>query len=185
MSNFAKVAISLVVLFFLLVGVGCFSVIGINNDLVSQEESIRAQYKQNQNNHAQMFNKFKEVASVPEMYTEDLKKVYDSAISKRYGNDGSKAMFQWLKEHNPNFDSSLYRQVQQTVEAGRNDFEANQKMLLDKKQQYQSELRQFPTNMVAQFLGFPKIDLDEMDIVINTETEKAFETKKSGPVQLR
>ena len=183
--NTKTILIGIVTMFMLFGITSCMTVVGINNDLVDQEESIRAQYKQNQNNHAQMFNKFKEVAAVPAMYTEDLQKVYDSAMSKRYGEDGSKAMFQFLQEHNPNFDAEMYKQIQRTIEAGRNSFEANQKMLLDKKQIYQSNLRRFPTNFVASGLGFPKIDLDEMDIVINDATEQAFESKKSGPIQLR
>lgn len=170
----------------LITGVSCVgSVIGTNNDCVAQEAGIRAQYKQNQNNYDNMWKKFKEVASVPQMYTDDLKKVYDSAIRNRYGTDGSKAMFQWLQEHNPQFDSSMYKQIQVVVESGRNSFEANQKMLLDKKRAYETKLGQFPTNMVVGFLGFPKIDMDKYDIVTSAETEQAFETKQTGQIKLR
>jgi len=185
MSNTVKILLGLAGLGTIFAIGMVFTVIGINNDLVAQEAGIKAQYKQNQNNHAQMFNKFKEVAAVPAMYTDDLKSVYEGAISKRYGDDGSKAMFQFIKEHNPNFDASLYKNLQQVIEAGRNSFEANQKMLLDKKQIYETQIGSFPTNMIATALGFPKINLDKMDIVINAETEQAFESKKSGPIQLR
>lgn len=185
MSTGMKVLLAVGALF-LVTGVGCVaSVIGTNNDLVAQEASIRAQYKQNQNNYDNMWKKFKEVASVPQMYTEDLKKVYDSAIQNRYGPKGSQAMFQWLKEHNPQFDSSMYQKIQVVVEAGRNSFEANQKMLLDKKRTYETKIGQFPTNVVAGFLGFPKIDLDEYDIVTSGTTQKAFETKQADEIQLR
>ena len=185
MSTGLKVALGVGVLF-LVVGVSCAgSLIGTNNGLVAQEQGIKAQYKQNHNNNDNMWKKIKEVAAVPTMYTDDLKKVYDSAIQNRYGPSGSQAMFQFLKEHNPTFDSSKYIQIQRVVEAGRNSFESNQTMLIDKKRTYETELGQFPTNFVAGFLGFPKIDLDKFDIVTSESTQEAFETKKTDEVKLR
>jgi len=161
------------------------TLIGTNNQLVSLEQGIKAQYDQNRNNYDNMWKKIKEVAQVPEMYTNDLKKVFDSAIQNRYGAGGSQAVFQFIKEQNPNFDPSLYRQIQQTIEAGRNSFEANQKMLLDKKRVYETELGQFPTNFIAGFLGFPKIDLNKYNIVTSDATEQAFDSKKADELKLR
>ena len=167
-------------------GITCAgSVISTNNELVAMEQGLQAQYDQDRNAYDNMFKKFQEVAQVPAMYTEDLKKVYDSAIQNRYGKDGSKAMFQWIQEHNPNFDSSMYRQIQQVIEAGRNSFEAEQKMLLDKKRVYLTALNQFPTVVVARMLGFPKIDLKKIDILTSERTEQAFGTKKDEPIKLR
>jgi hypothetical protein len=115
---------------------------------------------------------------------EDLKKVYDSAIENRYKNS-TQVMMNWIKEHNPNFDASMYKNLQAMIEGGRNSFEANQKMLLDKKRQYEIQLNTFPNSIITKIRGFPIIDLAKYDIVTSDYTEKAFETKKADEIKLR
>jgi len=185
MTNQIKIVLAAAGVFLLsIITVGC-SAIGFNNDCVRAEAGIQAQYSQNQNNYANYFNKLKEMSQVPDMYADDLKKVWDGVMKGRYGGEGSKAVFQFIQEHNPNVDASLYRSIQQAIESGRNSFEADQKTLLDKKRAYQVQLGAFPGSMLASFLGYPRIDLSKYDIVINEATEKAFATKRAEPITLK
>ena len=184
MSTPVKVILGLFIASILVVIIAIFSVIGTNNDCVRMEAGIKAQYSQNQNNYDNMWKKFREASSVASMYTDDLKKVYDSAIKGRYANSG-KVMMNWIKEHNPSFDASMYKNLQVMIESGRNTFESNQKMLLDKKMIYETSIGSFPTVFVARILGFPKIDLAKYDIVTSGQTQDAFETKKADTIKLR
>lgn len=55
----------------------CVSALSWRNDSVGHENSIEAQYKDNQNTYDSMWKRIKEVAQVPQMYAADLKKLYD------------------------------------------------------------------------------------------------------------
>ena len=179
-----KILLMVGLAFLVLGGVACSVGVGTYNSLVTQEEGVKAQYTQNQNNYDNMWKKFREASQVSTQYSKDLKEVYDSAIQSRYGKSGSGAMMQWIKEHNPNFDASMYKGLQQLVETGRNSFEANQKMLIDKKRAYTTDLRVFPNSLLASTLGFPKIDLDKYKIVTSGATDEAFESGKADEVKL-
>ena len=186
MSLGAKIAFGIIGFVITITIVSCGVVVGIHNKCVKQEAGIKAQYKQNQNNYDNYFKKLKEIAQVPEMYVADLKKVWDGVMSGRYGKNGSRATWQWLKEHNPKLDVSMYKKIQSVIESGRADFEQNQKMLLDKKRLYEDTyLKVFPNSIIASMMGFPKMDLDSMDIVTSEATEKIFKTKKSEHIKLK
>ncbi len=180
-----KVGIGLVVAILLCgVGyVGCRA--SVNNTCVNHETGIVAQDEQDQNNYANYFNTIKEMAQVPDMHVAHLKEVYDSAMKGRYGADGSKAVFQAIVEAQPNVDPKLYERLQRAMQAGRKDFENDQKSLIDKKRAYESYLGSYMEGSIAHGMGFPKIELAKYKIVTNDATDEAFRTHKAGPIQLR
>lgn len=159
------------------------SVVGTRNDAVRQEAGIKAQYSQNQNNYSNYIAKLAETAQVPSMYMEDLTKLYSKVVEGRKGSD--QELFRFIKEANPTVDASIYKQIQQVIEAGRNSFEADQKTLLDKRRVYEVALQSFPGNMVLGAFGFPRLNLAEYDIVTDDKTAEAFKTKRAAPIKLR
>lgn len=169
----------------LLAGVGLTSYIGANNYGVGVEAEMKAKYQQSQNVRATYGQKVLEVAQVPAMYRDDLKAVTDSAISGRYGAEGSKAVFQMLKEQNPQIDASMYVKIQQVIEAGRNEFQNSQQSVLDARRSYESQLGLFWKGFWLRMAGFPKTNMDMYNPVITAETEQAFKTKRDGAIQLR
>lgn len=184
MSTKLKVLIGLGSFIILTVVIFFVSLMGINNTCSSYEESIVAQDKQNQNNLAGYINKIGDMNQVPNKYAADFRAVIKDSMQGRYGQNGSQAMFQFIKEHDIKLDSSLYKQIEEAMESGRDSFAADQKTLLDKKQMYQSYLRSQPSGFFAHMQGFPKMDLSKYDIVINDETAKAFETHRTGSLKL-
>ncbi|MFA6604296.1 MAG: hypothetical protein WCT10_05715 [Patescibacteria group bacterium] len=170
--------------FALLVVVFFGTALGYRSDCVRLEARIKTQYKQNQNNYDNMWKKFREMAQVPGQYVEDMKNIWGDTMRGRYGADGSKALFQFIKEQNPQLDASLYTKLQAAIEAGRNSFMAEQQQLLDIKREYEVVLQGNRALFVGWLFGFPKIDLDEYDIVTSDETQDTFKDKKSDEVDV-
>src|SRR3990167_3376197 len=112
--------------------------LAFQNGAAQHENGIKAQYTQNQNSYDNGYKKVLEVSQVTEAYAGDLETVYRAAIEGRYGDNGSQAVMQWITEQNPSLDPSLYRQIQQTIEGFRNQFQQEQKQLISRKQAYEN-----------------------------------------------
>src|SRR3989344_1606474 len=97
------------------------------------EQNIAARWEDNENVLAQYMQKVKETAQVPGMQRDDLIAVFTGANESRYVKTGSAATMQWIREQNPNLDQATYRQIQQVIEAGRNEFKNVQTRLVDAK----------------------------------------------------
>lgn len=168
------------------VGIGVMSYVNAANFGNAKEQQLISIKENNRNKLAQYGQKVLEVAQVPEMYKKDMVDVATAAIQGRYGADGSRATFQFIKEQNPTLDPSMYKQIQQVIEAGRTDFQAGQTAMIDVRRQYQTALGTVWFGMWMRFAGYPKVNLADFDIVSTDLADKAFKNKKEdGPIKLR
>lgn len=164
-----------------LLGISYISAYNTGNRL---ETALKATYENNQNVLAQYSNRVAEAAQVPAMQREDLKAVVTAALEARYGDEGSRALFQFLQEQNPTIDSTVYVKLQQIIESGRKDFEIAQTRLIDQKRVYETALGSFWQGTWLGIAGFPRTNLDDYKIVTNLRTEEAFGTGMEEPIQL-
>lgn len=181
-----SVAAAFITFLLALGGIGFASYVSAYNYGNSIENQLKAAKENNRNKLAQYGQKVLEVAQVPDMYKKDMVEITTAAIQGRYGADGSKATFQFLKEQNPTLDPGLYKQIQQVVEAGRNDFQAGQTAMIDVRRQYETALGSFWQGMWMRFAGYPKVNLADFDIVSTDRANTVFQNKKEdGPIKLR
>lgn len=166
-------------------GTGAVSYISAYNTANRMERSIVATDENNRNILAQYGNRVAEAAQVPAMQRDDLTAVVTAALEGRYGDDGSRAVFQFIQEQNPQIDSTVYVQLQRMIEAGRIEFAAAQTKLVDQKRVYETSLGSFWQGTWMSVAGYPRIDLDEYQIVSTARADEAFETGIEEPMQLR
>lgn len=176
--------ILLVVLSVVAVAAGSYiSARNYGNAVEAQLDSI---LKNNQNIYANGTQKVLEVVQVPTMYKDDLKELVTADIQGRYGADGSKATMQWIKERNLTLDVSMYTTIQQVVQGFRDDFAQNQKVMIDVKRSYATQLGTFWRGFWLNLAGYPKLDLKQFDPIITQRTEDVYKKgKEDGPLKLR
>lgn len=165
---------------------GIASYISFANYGNQAEVQIKAKYRDNENVYAQGVQKIVEIAQVPSMYVDDVTKVTTAAIQGRYGADGSKAVFQMLREQNPRLDASLYTKIQQVIEAFRNEFKNAQTALLDRCATYETQRGYVWSGFWLKMAGYPKMDIEKMCAIVTTDkAAQTFETKRDTGIQLR
>lgn len=164
----------------------CFgSYVSANNKAVRYEANISKFHQASQNTLSAYTLKIKEMVQVPDMYVEDLKSVIKETFAGRYGKDGSKAMFQFIKENNLQFDSSLYTNIQAAMEAGRDEFRLAQDKKIDVCNDYKAAQGYFWSGMWMEIANYPKMDEAICNIVLDTKTSEAFNTGLATPISLK
>lgn len=148
------------------------------------ERALVAKVDDNQNIYANGSQKIMEMAQIPVMYKNDVKEVFTAAINGRYGPDGSKAMFQMLKEQNPSLDQGVYIKVQQAMEQFRNEFQAGQKEMLDQRRSYETALGNFWSGFWLRVSGYPRTDMKQFTIVSTDKAAEAFRTHRDSGINL-
>lgn len=146
-----------------------FMYTGYNNT----EIELRNQAKAQQQANTVVFDKMKKVvfqqAQVASKYADDFKEVYKSLMTARY--EGKDPLMNWISEHNPNLDASLYKTIQTSIAGLRAEFATVQNRLIDIKREHNNLLQRIPSNW---FVGGR--DTLDIQIVTSTETKKIFES---------
>ena len=119
----------------------------------------------------------KQKASVTEEYKKTFEKVYPELISGRYS-EGNELM-KWIQEDNPDFDVSLYKDLMQSIETLRTEFQKNQEIELDIIREHKDLCNKFPGSIFLS--GCSEI---EYKVISSTTTKEVMDTGLENDVEL-
>jgi len=156
------------VIVLLLIGMTSFYV-GTSNDEIRLRERISGQQEMTEVFYTKLWEVLKSKAGVADQYASKFKEIQLGIMEGRYST-GDKMMM-WIQESNPEFDSSMYKDLMNSIEGERNGFFIEQKKLRDMSVQHSTMLKIFPSSII---LG----GRDEIKVTLlkNVATKKAFET---------
>lgn len=175
MKNAFKAIILLVVI---LGVIGVLTYFSYSNQEVQLRNSFNAQQKNCTVVYDQVWKIIQQQAGVASKYADDFKEIYPDLINARYGK-GDGTLMKWIVEHNPNFDTSLYGKLMNSIEVQRTTFTEAQKKLIDVKREHDNIRTTFPGQVFVG--GRPEL---VAQLVTSTKTEKAFQTGKEDEVDL-
>jgi len=137
------------------------------------EVELRNQAGAQQESNKVVFSKMKTIvfqqAQVATKYAADFEKIYNKMMSARY--EGKDPMMNWITEHNPNLDASLYKTIQTSIAALRSEFATVQNKLIDIKREHDNLRMRIPSKF---FVGGR--DSLKIKIVITSDTEETFQS---------
>ena len=138
-----------IVIVIIAVIIGIFVISGIsmyftyNNQEISLRNEAEAQRGKIEGCHDKMWKVIAQQAQISDKYASDFDKIYTHIMSERYdANDGS--LMKWITEANPQFDASLYKNIMQSVEVLRTEFQKNQERMLDIVREHRDLCARYP-----------------------------------------
>ena len=114
-----------------------------NNKEIALRKESDAQRGKIETVRDRMFQIIREQANVSNEYREAFNEIYPKIIAGRYEHGGE--LMKWIQEANPQFDTSLYQKVSNSIEVQRTAFTSTQNRMLDIINQRATLIESYPS----------------------------------------
>ena len=142
MKKIIGISIAVIVL------IGTVTVLGMYFSYNNQDARLRAQAEAQRGKiegvHDKMWKVIQQKAQVTTEYKDAFAEIYPEIISGRYSGNGDGSLMKWVTESNPNFDTSLYTDLMQSIEILRSEFQRNQETMLDLVREHKTLCTTYP-----------------------------------------
>lgn len=148
----------------------------------NQDARLRAQAEAQRGKiegvHDKMWKVLQQKASVSTEYKNAFSEIYPALIEGRYS-QGDGSLMKWIQEANPSFDTSLYKDLMQSIEIQRTEFQKAQERMIDIIREHEVLLSTVPSKwFVSNKEGI------EYTIISSTKTKVVMETGLDDDVSL-
>lgn len=186
MSSGIKIMLGVVLSVLVVIGLTVGYVISAKFEASKYENGIEAIYTDMQNVYANsIVQTLKAKAEVVGQYKGDLLEVV-KANMERYKNDQN-LMFKAINEQaGLNIDSSMYKDLQKSIEIGYTKFENSQRDKIDRVRVYKNFLDGSVKGSIAKILGYPSDKAKEImeKLISNKDAKKTFSTGEMEDLDL-
>lgn len=164
--------------------IGIFAITGIsmyfsyNNEEVALRNEAEAQRGKIEGCHDKMWKVISQKAQISNEYKNSFDSIYTHIITGRY-DKGDGSLMKWITESNPQFDSSLYKDIMQSVEILRTEFQKSQERMLDIQREHKTLCERYP----SKFFISNKTPI-EYTVVSSTRSKDVMETGMDDDVSV-
>ena len=128
--------------------------------------------------HDKMWKVLQQKAQVSNEYKDAFSEIYPALIEGRYS-QGDGSLMKWITEANPNFDTSLYKDLMQSIEIQRTEFQKVQEKMLDVIREHNVLLTTVPSKW---FIS--NTETIEYTVISSTRSKAVMETGLDDDVSL-
>jgi hypothetical protein len=128
MGKVIGITVSVLLVALSLIGISMY--FSYNNQDAKIRAQVEAQRGKIEGVHDKMWKTLQQKAQVTDEYKDAFKEIYPALIEGRYS-QGDGSMMKWITEANPDFDTSLYKDLMQSIELNREEFRKTQERMLD------------------------------------------------------
>lgn len=140
-STIISIVIAIIIAAGLCVGFSTY--FSLNNEEIALRSQAEAQRGKVEGVYDTMWKIISQKAQVSDQYKDAFKEIYPELIAGRYeGENGT--LMKWIQESNPEFDTSLYRDLMQSIEVERHAFARSQEMMLDLIREHRTLCHTYP-----------------------------------------
>lgn len=173
-----KALVASILVMVVLVGGYIIMSIGYSNAEIRLRNQIAAQQDANGVIYDKVWKVIKQKVQITDRAKDAFKEMYVPLMEGRYATGGN--FMKWIKEHNPQFDFSLYKDVMNSIEGLRAEFANVQLKLRDLKREHDNLLDTFPGSWFLAGRDHIKVQL-----VTSGKTKEVFEIGEENDVDLK
>lgn len=126
------------------IAIGCMW-FNYNNTDVRLRKQAEAQRGKVELCQDKMWKVLQQKAQVSTEYKDAFKEIYPQIIEGRYKGNGDGSLMKWVQEANPNFDTSMYKDLMQSIEVERTAFMRTQERMLDIIREHSTLIETYPS----------------------------------------
>ncbi len=135
-------------LVFIILGILALAAIGMyfnyNNKEIALRQEADASIKKVEVVHDKMWKVIQQKAQVSDEYRASFDSIYTHIIAGRYS-QGDGSLMKWITEANPEFDASLYKDLMQSIEICRTEFQHAQERVVDIIREHKVLCQKYPS----------------------------------------
>ena len=175
-SNIILISVIALIVSVVVIGFGMY--VNYNNREVNLRNLAEAQRGNIENVYDKTWKILQQKAQVTDEYKEAFREIYPQLIEGRYS-QGDGSLMKWIQESNPNFDTSLYKDLMNSIEVERTYFASEQKKMLDIIRQHNTLRQSIPSGW---FVGSrPQI---EYTVISSSKAKNVMEVGEDNDIDL-
>ena len=176
MGKIIGICVTVIVLLFGMITLGMY--FSYNNQDARLRAQAEAQRGKIEGVHDKMWKTLQQKAQVTNEYKDAFSEIYPALIEGRYS-QGDGSMMKWIQEANPNFDTSLYKDLMQSIELNREEFRKTQERMLDIIREHNVLLTSVPSKWFVS-----NKERIEYTVISSTRSKVVMETGLDDDVSL-